>query len=161
MKQFPCPLSPSGLCEHGGVKPYDYGFVRGTRSFCRHKKQRRPLDAAGFKCPKINESKTMTILPQNKGCNALPFALPKADAPNFTDATARKSCDTCASQEGRHYCLLHGIQVKNMDAVRCEDWSDRDCPRCGGEGIVYPHRGDEQDPCAGNYPCPNCAEDSP
>jgi len=30
------------------------------------------------------------------------------------------TCDDCVYQEedGRHYCLLHTIQVKNMDIVR-------------------------------------------
>jgi hypothetical protein len=37
-----------------------------------------------------------------------------------------KSCDACASQEGRHYCLLHSRIMKNMDATRCDDWSRRD-----------------------------------
>lgn len=40
-------------------------------------------------------------------------------------ATATKSCDSCDSQEGRHYCLLHSIQIKNMDTVRCKDWSEK------------------------------------
>ncbi len=42
--------------------------------------------------------------------------------PKLLLATAQKSCDGCAAQEGRHYCLLHGVQIKNMDAVRCADW---------------------------------------
>ena len=41
------------------------------------------------------------------------------------DASASKSCDECASQEGRHYCLLHGITLKNMDTIRCRDFSYR------------------------------------
>ena len=38
------------------------------------------------------------------------------------------TCDDCDSQEGRHYCLLHGIQVKNMDLMRCGDfeWKEDD-----------------------------------
>ena len=32
------------------------------------------------------------------------------------------SCDWCDCQEGRHYCLLHGIVVKNMDVTRCPNW---------------------------------------
>ena len=33
------------------------------------------------------------------------------------------SCDFCKYQEsGLHYCLLHSMEVKNMNAVRCEDW---------------------------------------
>lgn len=37
------------------------------------------------------------------------------------------TCDRCKYQEdGRHYCLLHSIQVKNMDIMRCDDfeWGD-------------------------------------
>ena len=33
------------------------------------------------------------------------------------------TCDDCDSQEGRHYCLLHTVQVKNMDIVRCGDFT--------------------------------------
>jgi len=33
-----------------------------------------------------------------------------------------KTCDTCDSQEGRHYCLLYGVDVKNMDIMVCDDW---------------------------------------
>ena len=38
------------------------------------------------------------------------------------------TCDDCDSQEGRHYCLLHSIQVKNMDLMRCGDfeWKEDD-----------------------------------
>lgn len=36
-----------------------------------------------------------------------------------------RSCDTCDSQEGRHYCLLHTETIKNMDTVRCSDWTSR------------------------------------
>lgn len=32
------------------------------------------------------------------------------------------SCDFCQDQEGRHYCLLHGVTAKNMDTVKCKDW---------------------------------------
>ena len=35
------------------------------------------------------------------------------------------TCDYCESQEGSHYCLLHGCIVKNMDTVRCEDYKTR------------------------------------
>jgi len=45
------------------------------------------------------------------------------DYPKLTKATLTKSCDTCESQEGRHYCLLHGVMVKNMDMKRCDFWS--------------------------------------
>ena len=45
------------------------------------------------------------------------------DYPKLIKATRTKSCDTCESQEGRHYCLLHGVQVKNMNIKRCIFWS--------------------------------------
>jgi hypothetical protein len=32
------------------------------------------------------------------------------------------TCDDCASQEGRHYCLLHSIQIKNMGLMRCDEF---------------------------------------
>lgn len=35
-------------------------------------------------------------------------------------------CDECDSQEeGRHYCLLHGVEVKNMDIMTCDDWTPK------------------------------------
>ena len=40
-------------------------------------------------------------------------------------ATGTKLCDTCASQEDRHYCLLHSQQVKNMDILVCDDWTNK------------------------------------
>lgn len=51
-QQYPCPLSPTGLCEHGGGKYYNGGYVHGISSFCRHKQGRRFLSTLGFKCPK-------------------------------------------------------------------------------------------------------------
>lgn len=37
------------------------------------------------------------------------------------------SCDYCNSQEdGGHYCLLHGEQMKNMDIVKCDDWTPKE-----------------------------------
>lgn len=39
-------------------------------------------------------------------------------------ATDTESCDTCSAREGRHYCRIHSQQVKNMDIVRCDDWTD-------------------------------------
>ena len=37
------------------------------------------------------------------------------------NAKWQESCDQCQNQEGRHYCLLHSITVKNMDTLRCDD----------------------------------------
>jgi len=37
-----------------------------------------------------------------------------------------KTCDDCESQEeGRHYCLLHGKAMKNMDIKGCSDFEER------------------------------------
>lgn len=37
------------------------------------------------------------------------------------------SCDNCVAQEeGRHYCLLHGRVMRDMDTVTCEDWEWRE-----------------------------------
>lgn len=44
------------------------------------------------------------------------------DSQRMLPATKSKSCDNCAAQEGRHYCLLHSMQVKNMDLHRCREW---------------------------------------
>lgn len=35
-----------------------------------------------------------------------------------------KTCDNCDSQEGHHYCLLHGKIMKNMDINCCPDWTE-------------------------------------
>lgn len=35
------------------------------------------------------------------------------------------SCDECAHQEGRHYCLLHGKSALNMDIMICDDFEER------------------------------------
>ena len=32
------------------------------------------------------------------------------------------SCDNCDGQEGGHYCLLHGLTVRNMDTKTCAEW---------------------------------------
>lgn len=38
---------------------------------------------------------------------------------------ANKVCDTCVSQEGRHYCLLHSRQMRDMNIATCPDWKQR------------------------------------
>jgi hypothetical protein len=38
-KRYPCDLAPDGMCKYGGNKVYNYGFVQGTESFCRHSKK--------------------------------------------------------------------------------------------------------------------------
>lgn len=37
--KFPCPLSPSDYCKHGGNKAYNYGFMRGMAPYCRKAKR--------------------------------------------------------------------------------------------------------------------------
>lgn len=34
MKKYPCKLSKMGMCQYGGNKRYNYGFVSGTASYC-------------------------------------------------------------------------------------------------------------------------------
>ena len=41
-----------------------------------------------------------------------------------------KVCDTCVSQEGRHYCLLHSRQMRDMNVETCPDWEQRPVCRC-------------------------------
>ncbi len=36
--KYPCEMSPSGYCDYGGGKNFNYGFVKGTASYCRFKK---------------------------------------------------------------------------------------------------------------------------
>ena len=37
-----------------------------------------------------------------------------------------RPCDECDAQEdSKHYCLLHGESVKNMDVVCCDEWTER------------------------------------
>lgn len=36
-----------------------------------------------------------------------------------------KTCDTCNSQEGKHYCLLWSKVIKNMDIKGCQDWEEK------------------------------------
>jgi len=49
--------------------------------------------------------------------------------------TVAESCDTCASQEGRHYCLLRTEQIKNMDLFICSEWTPK-----GNEPTECPER---------------------
>lgn len=38
-REYPCPLSESGACRHGGSKAYNYGFMRGNAGYCRYHKE--------------------------------------------------------------------------------------------------------------------------
>ena len=35
VREYPCPLSPTGSCKHGGNKYFNNGFGSGTDSYCR------------------------------------------------------------------------------------------------------------------------------
>jgi len=50
-KQYPCSMSKSGSCEHGGNKSFNYGFMRGASSYCRHPREHRFLNDMN-ECPK-------------------------------------------------------------------------------------------------------------
>ena len=40
------------------------------------------------------------------------------------------SCDHCSNQEdGGHYCLMHSRTMKNMDTLRCSDWTPKPEPK--------------------------------
>lgn len=55
MKQYPCPLSETGMCEFAGNKYYNYGYMSGTGNYCRHKMGKRFV--SGIKeCPKSTKS---------------------------------------------------------------------------------------------------------
>lgn len=44
----------------------------------------------------------------------------------FKVSNWESSCDNCTSQEeGRHYCCLYSVVIKNMDIWRCADYSRR------------------------------------
>jgi hypothetical protein len=49
----------------------------------------------------------------------------KPSAPVICSTAWEESCDNCINQEGRHYCLLYGCQMKNMDTIRCGDWKSK------------------------------------
>ena len=49
-----------------------------------------------------------------------------------------ESCANCdCMEEGGHYCLLHTMQVKNANIVRCPDWTPQrradDVPNASGQ----------------------------
>lgn len=57
----------------------------------------------------------------------------------------RESCETCVAQEGRHYCLLHGKFVKNMDITKCKDWEgEPDEPKEKGAEMLKNHIYDDK-----------------
>lgn len=39
MKEYPCLLSETKMCQYGGNKRYNYGFTSGTSSYCRKDKK--------------------------------------------------------------------------------------------------------------------------
>jgi hypothetical protein len=54
--KYHCHLSPDPdlLCEYGGNKTYNYGFVSGTASYCRHRAEERFVSEIKI-CPKTKE----------------------------------------------------------------------------------------------------------
>ena len=54
--KYHCPLSPDPdlLCEYGGNKTYNYGFVSGTASYCRHRAETEFVSRIKI-CPKVKE----------------------------------------------------------------------------------------------------------
>ena len=39
MKEYPCPKSLTKMCQYGGNKRYNSGFMSGTSSYCRKDKK--------------------------------------------------------------------------------------------------------------------------
>ena len=61
--------------------------------------------------------------------------------PKLHPAHFLMSCDFCDSQEdGGHYCLLHSVQIKNMDTVACPDWAEKDNAELCGEAQRSPKK---------------------
>jgi len=53
MREYPCNLSPSRVCEYGGNRRYNYGFLSGMASWCGLEKRW----VSGLKkCPRDNET---------------------------------------------------------------------------------------------------------
>jgi len=53
--------------------------------------------------------------------------------PDLHPAHFLMSCDFRGCQEeGGHYCLLHSVQIKNMDTVACPDWTEKDNAHLSG-----------------------------
>ena len=53
-------------------------------------------------------------------------SLESAGYPKLHPAHYLSSCDYCdCKEDGGHYCLLHSMQIKNMDTVACDDWTKK------------------------------------
>lgn len=50
MKTYPCDLSKTGSCRHGGNKTYSFGIMSGLAGYCRHPDERKFTDDMN-KCP--------------------------------------------------------------------------------------------------------------
>ena len=53
-------MSENGICEYGGNKVFNYGFMSGSSGYCRHPRGNRFLSDMD-KCPKSHDE-----APQNK-----------------------------------------------------------------------------------------------
>ena len=76
------------------------------------------------------------LVKQKAGTTAKPSV---TRGPIYETYNPEHSCDTCASQdEGRHYCLLRGEPVKNMNMMICHDFThymnQESDPYYGGSG---------------------------
>jgi len=69
---------------------------------------------------------TANDTPLTTAAQVLAFAgIATKTKPRLTISRWPDSCDTCRHQAGRHYCLLHEIKARNMDARRCADHADK------------------------------------
>jgi len=64
-------------------------------------------------------SVTLDNTPQEQGA-------PIIDGLRTVPKSCLERCDTCASQEGTHYCLLHTQTLKNMDITVCDSWAPKE-----------------------------------
>lgn len=56
-------------CQFGGVRSFNYGFVRGTEDFCKHPRENRAIYGFGGR-----ETKCPLGLPKKETANAGPCA---------------------------------------------------------------------------------------
>lgn len=82
---------------------------------------------------------------ENHGLNSQPgdkWVSSTPPTPPVPEESKGMCCDSCASQEGLHYCLLHGKPMRDMNISVCEDWTARiaetkpDTPRAPSAQIV-------------------------
>ena len=72
------------------------------------------------------------------------------------ETTGNRNCDTCASNEGGHYCLMHTLGIKNGNLCVCNDWT---APKPADEATKETGECPHGKPL--NKPCPECDPRNP